>query len=65
MSARPALPGYQIAVLIAAVLVAVAFAAFEEGTFTNAVFFEKCGERWSGPKACDPIPYDPPFLGGV
>jgi hypothetical protein len=56
-------PGYQIAMLVVAVLVAIVFAAFQEGTFTNAVFFGKCGERWAGPKACDPQPYQPPPLG--
>ena len=64
MRARPVLAGYQIAMLIVAILVVVGLAAFQDGTFTNAVFFGKCGARWSEPKVCDPMPYDPPFLGG-
>jgi hypothetical protein len=60
MKARPALPGYQIAMLTAAIVAAAAFAAFQDGTFINAVFFGKCNVQWSLPPVCQPPPYPGP-----
>jgi hypothetical protein len=57
-------PRYQIIALGLVILAGIGLAAFQERTFINAVFFGKCAAVRVGPPACDPMPYDPPALGG-
>jgi hypothetical protein len=51
MGARAAFPGYQIVMLIAAILVGIGLVAFQERTLIHAVIFGKCDS------ACGPTPY--------
>ena len=56
---------YQLIAVALAILIAIGLSAFQEGTFLNAVVFGKCEAVRVGPPACDPQPFDPPFLGGA
>jgi hypothetical protein len=46
-------PRYELIAVLAAVLAAIALAAFEDGTFINAVVFGKC-EAQRPPHVCRP-----------
>lgn len=51
MKARPMFSRYQIIALGLVILAGIGLAAFQEGTFINAVLFGKCGAVRAGP-AC-------------
>ncbi len=64
LKARPMFLRWQMLAVGLVILAVIGLAAFQEGTFINAVFFGKCESTRSGPPVCDSMPYDSPPLGG-
>ena len=50
------IPRYELIAVLAAVLAAIALAAFDDGTFINAVVFGKCKAQ-PLPSVCRPTRY--------